>query len=64
MATGHGRDMLLEALNPAEATPIVDPKTGAKTVSYRGRTYGADRIQHLALMPLPGSLFGLGPIQA
>ncbi|MBS5947747.1 phage portal protein [Winkia sp. UMB6473-AN360BR] len=64
MATGQGRDMLLEALNPAEATPIVDPKTGAKTVSYRGRTYGADRIQHLALMPLPGSLFGLGPIQA
>ena len=51
-------------LNPWECQPVVDPKTGVKTVSYQGRNYTRDDIVHVAFMALPGNVLGLGPIQA
>ena len=54
----------LDALNPAECLPVIDPITGVKTIYWRGKPYTPDQIQHLALMPLPGTASGLGPIQA
>ncbi len=54
----------LQVLNPAECFPVLDPKTGEKTVSYRGAAYRREDIEHIAFMPLPGRALGLGPIQA
>lgn len=39
-------------------------KTGAITYSYKAKTYPAADVIHVHRMRLPGSLYGLGPIQA
>lgn len=54
----------LQPLNPHECTVARDPKTGAKLIHYKGKTYTRDQAAHIALMRTPGSLLGLGPIQA
>jgi HK97 family phage portal protein len=59
-----GETVNLDPLNPWECWPALDPKTEEKTIGYRGRQYTTDQIEHIALMPLPGSVLGLGPIQA
>lgn len=60
----EGQILDLDPLNPHECLATIDPKTGIKTVWYRGVEYQANEIQHLAFMTLPGSPSGLGPIQA
>lgn len=59
-----GKTIALDPLNPAECAPVLDPKSGVKTVSWRGRKYSSDGIVHLALMRMPGTPAGMGPIQA
>lgn len=40
------------------------PKTGRLTYSYNGKDYAATDVIHVHRMRLPGSHYGLGPIQA
>lgn len=54
----------LVVLNPHEVLPTQDETTGVITYAYRGRDYSQADIQHLKFMVLPGSLKGLGAIQA
>ncbi len=54
----------LVVLNPHEVLPTQDETSGVITYSYRGRDYSQSDIQHLKFMVLPGSLKGLGAIQA
>lgn len=54
----------LVVLNPHEVLPTQDETSGVITYSYRGRDYRQADIQHLKFMVLPGSLKGLGAIQA
>ena len=59
-----GKIVELVVLNPHEVLPTQDENSGVITYSYRGRDYGQADIQHLKFMVLPGSLKGLGAIQA
>lgn len=59
-----GKIVELVVLNPHEVLPTQDETSGVITYSYRGRDYSQADIQHLKFMVLPGSLKGLGAIQA
>lgn len=59
-----GKIVELVVLNPHEVLPTQDENSGVITYSYRGRDYSQADIQHLKFMVLPGSLKGLGAIQA
>ena len=59
-----GKLVELVTLNPHEVLPKQDETSGAITYAYRGRDYTQADIQHLKFMVLPGSLKGLGAIQA
>ncbi len=59
-----GQLLNLDPLTPWECWPSVDTETWVKTISYRGKQYTTDEIEHIALMPLAGTALGLGPIQA
>ena len=59
-----GKIVELVVLNPHEVLPTQDETSGVITYSYRGRDYNQADIQHLKFMVLPGSLKGLGAIQA
>lgn len=59
-----GKIVELVALNPHEVLPTQDETSGVITYAYRGRNYSQADIQHLKFMVLPGSLKGLGAIQA
>ena len=61
---GAGKIVELVVLNPHEVLPTQDETSGVITYSYRGRDYSQADIQHLKFMVLPGSLKGLGAIQA
>lgn len=60
----NGEVEALTPLNPWECAPVVDPKTGVKRISYRGKEYQPGEIIHACFMQLPGQVIGLGPIQA
>lgn len=53
----------LVPLAPHLVTPWKDDN-GKDRYNYDGHTYGRDRIIHLRLLTLPGSIRGIGPIQA
>lgn len=62
--THAGETINLEPLNPHHVHVTVDDHKRV-TYHYEGRAYDRTRIQHLKLLPgLPGTLTGLGPIQA
>ncbi|QTX04117.1 phage portal protein [Agromyces archimandritae] len=54
----------VEVLNPLDAAPLADEAGRLAGYQYRGRTLAPREIQHLSLLRVPGSLKGLGPIQA
>jgi HK97 family phage portal protein len=55
----------LEVLNPFDIMINTDDYGNAVYYTYRGIIkYSLDQIQHLALMRVPGNVYGLGPIQA
>jgi HK97 family phage portal protein len=52
-----------QVLNPnAVAVKVSD--SGVMTFQYGDKTYRRDQIKHLKLLRVPGSVYGLGPIQA
>jgi HK97 family phage portal protein len=62
---GRGETINLEVLNPFEMMIQTDDYGTALYYVYRGITrYELRDIQQLALMRVPGNVYGLGPIQA
>ena len=62
--TSDGRANSLRVLDPTQCLPVLDPRTGARTVQWRGRTWQSTDLRHLRLTYVPGRAEGLGPIQA
>ncbi len=58
-----GAVISLEQLHPLEVLPYRD-KRGTLRYSHRGTDYTTRDVAHLKLLRVPGSLTGLGPIQA
>ncbi|RZU66755.1 HK97 family phage portal protein [Microterricola gilva] len=54
----------VQCLNPLDVVPMGDANGELAGYSYRGRDLNIDEVQHLSLLRVPGSLKGLGPIQA
>jgi HK97 family phage portal protein len=55
----------LEVLNPFDVLINTDDFGNPVFYTYRGTLkYSLDQVQHLALMRVPGNVYGLGPIQA
>jgi len=62
---GRGETVNLEVLNPFDMMIQTDDYGNAQFYTYRGTTrYELNQIQHLAMMRVPGNVYGLGPIQA
>lgn len=59
-----GRANSLRVLNPTECLPVLDARTGARSVQWSGRTWQPTDLRHLRLTYVPGEAEGLGPIQA
>lgn len=61
----RGETVNLEVLNPFDMMIQTDDYGNALYYLYRGTVkYSLNDIQHLALMRVPGNVYGLGPIQA
>lgn len=61
----RGETVNIEVLNPFDMMIQTDDYGNAKSYFYRGTVeYALSDIQHLALMRVPGNVYGLGPIQA
>lgn len=54
----------LTVLNPLDMRIVPDSFGRVVGYTYRGREFKPSRIKHLTLLRVPGSLYGLGPIQA
>jgi HK97 family phage portal protein len=62
---GRGETVNLEVLNPFDVMIQTDDYGNAQFYTYRGVTrYELNQIQHLAMMRVPGNVYGLGPIQS
>jgi HK97 family phage portal protein len=62
---GRGETVNLEVLNPFDVMIQTDDYGTALYYTYRGTIrYELNQIQHLAMMRVPGNVYGLGPIQA
>lgn len=59
-----GQVISLRPLHPLECVPTLHTGSMARTVQWRGKTYGPADILHLRLLRVPGQAEGLGPIQA
>lgn len=60
----RGAPAQLRPLSPHEVSVGYDPKSGKTLYSVDGKTYTREKIGHAKLVTLPGTLTGLGPIQA
>lgn len=59
-----GEVVALEVLNPLDVR-IQTNRAGRVTgYHYRGRTLARSRVKHLTLLRVPGTAYGLGPVQA
>jgi HK97 family phage portal protein len=62
---GRGETVNLEVLNPFDMMIQTDDFGNAQFYTYRGTTrYELNQIEHLAMMLVPGNVYGLGPIQS
>jgi HK97 family phage portal protein len=62
---GRGETVNLEVLNPFDMMIQTDDYGNALYYMYRGTVkYELNQVQHLAMMRVPGNVYGLGPIQA
>jgi HK97 family phage portal protein len=62
---GRGETINLEVLNPFDVMIQTDDYGTVLYYTYRGTIrYELNQIQHLAMMRVPGNVYGLGPIQA
>ncbi len=61
----RGETVNLEVLNPFNVIIQTDDYGNPTSYFYNGTTtYALEQVQHLALMRVPGNVYGLGPIQA
>lgn len=61
----RGEVVKVEVLNPFDVQIQTDDNGNLSGYLYRGVTqFGKSDLSHLALMRVPGNLYGLGPIQA
>lgn len=60
----RGEALTLEVLNPHDV--VINTSNGGRTsgFTYRGRDLKRDEVKHLSKLRVPGSPYGLGPIQA
>jgi HK97 family phage portal protein len=62
---GRGETINLEVLNPFDMMIQTDDYGNALYYLYRGTIrYELNDVEHLAMMRVPGNVYGLGPIQA
>lgn len=61
---GKGAITNLSVLNPWDVQIDATAFGTVTGYQYRGKTYKPSDIAHLALMRVPGSVYGLGPVQA
>lgn len=54
----------IEVLNPLDIVIKSDRDGNVTRYDYRGRTFKPSEIKHLTLLRIPGTAYGLGPIQA
>ena len=54
----------LEVLNPLDVTLQTNAAGKVVKYAYKGREFKPEDIQHLRLLRVPGTAYGLGPIQA
>lgn len=59
-----GQVQNVEVLNPLDCEPVADSAGKLVGYSYKGSKLKPSEVQHLSLLRVPGSLKGLGPIQA
>mgnify|MGYP000058225607 CR=1 FL=1 len=60
----QGRVQNLKCLNPLDMIIVTDTEGNIQGFNYGDKRYRPDEIQHLMLMRVPGSVYGLGAIQA
>lgn len=54
----------VQVLNPLDCVPVLDPRTGRRTVQWHAATWEPRDLRHLRLLRVPGDPEGLGPVQA
>lgn len=59
-----GRVRNLDVLNPLDVVIDADADGNVREYKYRRRSYRPSEIQHVSMLRVPGSPYGLGPIQA
>ncbi|SDU08370.1 phage portal protein, HK97 family [Schaalia radingae] len=60
----RGAPAQLTPLDPHLVQPIYDPAKRRTLYAVDGKTYGRERVGHCKLFTMPGTVTGLGPIQA
>jgi HK97 family phage portal protein len=61
---GDDQVQSLEVLNPYDVTIDTTPEGRVTGYKHRGATLTPDQVHHLARLRVPGTPYGLGPIQA
>lgn len=61
---GQSRVNDLKVLNPLDVLPNTDSSGRITGYSYQSRDLKLNEVKHLKLLRVPGSVYGLGPIQA
>lgn len=64
MRDTFGQVIALPVLNPLDVRIQTDRDGRVTGYGYRGRTLSPNRVSHITLLRIPGSAYGLGPIQA
>lgn len=61
---GFGQVTALPVLNPIDVRIETDNEGRVTGYQYRGRTLAPGKVSHITLLRIPGTAYGLGPIQA
>lgn len=59
-----GTTVALLVLNPLDVRILTNRDGRVTGYAYHGRTLAPSRVEHITLLRIPGSRYGLGPIQA
>jgi HK97 family phage portal protein len=59
-----GQVVALPVLNPIDVRIDTDEQGRVTGYQYRGRTLTPNKVSHITLLRIPGTAYGLGPIQA
>lgn len=61
---GFGQVVALPVLNPLDVRIQTNRDGRVTGYGYRGRSLAPSKVRHITLLRIPGSAYGLGPIQA